>query len=83
MVGYSVTLDSSTKDVRQPAMTQRELIQKITDVCIGAGLSYDGLPPVQVSPGVWMFYAVECSRKGHCRQHPRYAIQKGDRVILS
>ena len=59
-------------------MTQHELIQKVSDLCLSFGLSYDGAPPVPVSPGVFMFYAVECSRLGHCRRTPRYAVQYGD-----
>ena len=64
-------------------MTQAEIIQKLTDLCTTSGLSYNGVPPVAVSPGVWMFYAVECSKHGHCRQLPRYAACIGDKFVLS
>ena len=64
-------------------MNQTELVQKITDLCISSGLSMGAAAPVAVSPGVWMFYAVECSRLGHCRQLPRYAKMMGDRLIFT
>ena len=64
-------------------MKLRELIQKIEECCLSNGLSYDGNCPQQVSPGVYMFYAVECSRRGSCRQFPRFVIQMGDKVKLA
>ena len=67
-------------------MNMNEIIMKIDDLCINHGLSYDRTPPIQVSPGVFMFSVVEmnhsCSKHGQCRQTQRYAIMKGNRFVL-
>ena len=84
MGGDSVHSNSKDKDVSgEQAMTNAELIQKVTDLCVSSGLSYNGVSPTAVSPGVWMFYAVECSRMGHCRQLPRFAALIGERLVLA
>ena len=76
-------VSSEATTVQEQTMKQTELIQKIQDCCVSSGLSYAGMPPDQISPGVWLFYAVKCSDRGACRQTPRYAVEKGDRVILA
>ena len=67
-------------------MTIQQLVQKIEDLCILSGLSYDKTPPVAVSPGVYMFHAVEmnesCKKGGACRQRPHFAVQYGDTFRL-
>ena len=53
-----------------------ELIQNISDVCLQNGLLYDNMPPVQVSPGVFMISAVtmneQCTSWGNCRAQNFY-----------
>ena len=84
MVGDTISFNRKTTNLqREQVMSQAELIQKLSDLCITAGLSMGSTPPVAVSPGVWMFYAVECSKFGHCRQQPRYAAMMGDRLIFT
>lgn len=59
-------------------MTQRTLIDRLLTLCEEEGLSYDGTPPIEVSPGIWRFLAVEkspqCVKHGHCRQMSHYAM---------
>ena len=56
-----------------------ELIQNIADVCLQNGLLYDNMPPVQVSPGVFMISAVvmneQCKTRGNCRAQNFYVTQ--------
>ncbi len=53
-----------------------ELIQSIADVCLQNGLLYDNMPPVTVSPGVYMISAVamheQCKKRGNCREQRFY-----------
>ena len=63
------------------------LMVQIDNLCIQQGLSYQHNPPVQVSPGVWMFYAVpmdnSCSKHGSCRQRQFFAIDVGGKLKLA
>ena len=63
-----------------------DLINKITDLCVTSHLAYDGSRPVSVGPGVWMIQATEmseeCTKRGSCRQMPRFVVQLGDRVAF-
>ena len=63
-----------------------ELVTQLADLCVVAGLSYDGTPPTQVSPGVWMFYATQlnesCRKLGDCRQTTHYAVQYRGKLVL-
>ena len=67
-------------------MTHLDLIGMITDLCYNNGLNYDRTPPVQVSPGVFMFNAVEmsdsCKQRGHCRMRSYYAVSKNNKLVL-
>ena len=67
-------------------MRQSELVTHLSNLCVENGLSYDGSTPVPVSPGVYMFQAVEmnasCKTNGHCRQKSYYAIQYKDKLVL-
>ena len=64
-----------------------DLVEKLRDLCLMHGLSYDSTPPVQVSPGVWMFQATplhqSCRREGQCRQQTYYAAMIGKQLKLS
>ncbi len=68
-------------------MTISELVRRLSDLCVMNNLSYDRTPPVQVSPGVFMFNAVEmnmkCKSKGECRQRQLYVIVKGNELTLA
>ena len=59
-------------------MTKETIIGLISQLCERSHLSYDNSLPTQVSPGIWQFNAVEmnesCSKHGHCRQMPYYAM---------
>ena len=63
------------------------LMYQISNLCIQQGLSYQHNPPVQVSPGVWMFYAVpmdgNCQKYGSCRQRQFFAIDVGGKLKLA
>ena len=67
-------------------MRQSELVTNLSNLCVENGLSYDGSAPVPVSPGVYMFQAVEmnesCKNNGYCRQRSYYAVQKDNRLVL-
>ena len=67
-------------------MTQSELVTNLSNLCVENGLSYDGSAPVSVSPGVYMFQAVEmntsCKNNGYCRQRSYYAVQYKDKLRL-
>ena len=62
-------------------MTEEEVVASISEYCKESHLSYDGGSPIQVSPGVWKFYAVEmnhaCRREGHCREQVYHACLLG------
>ena len=62
------------------------LMHQIDNLCTQRGLSYRHTPPVQVSPGVWMFYAVpmdrDCKNYGSCRQRQFYAIDIGGKLKM-
>ncbi len=63
-------------------MTNENLIHLIGDCCKKNHLAYKDLSPQQVSPGVWRFYAVECSHEGHCRQMSYYAHIMNNEAVL-
>ena len=62
-------------------MTDDEVVEYISEYCVGAHLSYNRERPTKVSPGVWKFYAVEmnhaCRREGHCRERVYHACLLG------
>ena len=66
--------------------TTTELIEGIRQLCVENALSYDGTPPVGVSPGIYMFYATEmnvkCKTMGQCRERAHYVIIKGNELAL-
>ena len=66
--------------------TMKDLMVKIDFLCLQHGLSYHHHPPIQVSPGIYMFYAVKmddnCRNHGSCRQQQYYAIDIGSSLKL-
>ena len=68
-------------------MTISELITALSNLCKENGLSYGSVEPVCVSPGVWMFEAIEmsatCTSGGACRSRHHYAVQYKDKLVLS
>ena len=66
--------------------THTELVTQLSDLCTMAGLSYDLTPPVQVSPGVFTFYATQlhdsCRKRGECREQLYYAMHKEGKLVL-
>ena len=62
------------------------LIKKIFDLCTSRGLSYSGMAPVQVSPGVYLIYATEmnysCKSHGHCRQKTYTIVEVGNQLKI-
>ena len=63
------------------------IIESIRNLCVEENLDYQGQRPVGVGPGVYKFYATplveECRKKGHCRQHEFYAVDMGNKWVLS
>ena len=61
-------------------------IERLQDACTLRNLEYDGSDLVEVSPGVFMFYATplthECHVSGQCRHLRYYAIQLGDDIVI-
>jgi hypothetical protein len=61
-------------------------IERLQDACKLRGLDFDGTPPDQVSPGVFLFYATplthECHVSGDCRHLRYYAIMLGDDIVI-
>ena len=72
-------------DGRQQTLS--DVMIMIESLCIQNGLSYQHHAPIQVSPGVWMFYAVErnesCTKFGSCRQRQHFAIDVGGSLRLA
>ena len=81
-----VSLNSKTRNVKGTIMKQKTLISLLQNLCEEKNLSYDGTPPIEVSPGVWRFLAVErseqCMRHGYCRQLSHFATMSGDTMKL-
>ena len=77
--------DANKNDGRQQTLT--DVMLKIESLCTQNGLSYQHHAPIQVSPGVWMFYAVDrdynCTKFGSCRQRQHFAIDVGGRLSLA
>jgi len=67
-------------------MTQETITKLISECCDREHLSYSNLAPVQVSPGIWKFNAVEmnetCSKHGACRDMTYYAMATGTDMKL-
>ncbi len=67
--------------------TLNDVMIKIDALCMQHGLSYQHNAPIQVSPGIWMFYAVKmdesCTKFGSCRQRQHFAIETGGRLKLA
>ena len=67
-------------------MTQETITKLIGECCEREHLSYSNLSPVQVSPGIWQFKAVEqsehCSKNGYCREMRYYAMATGTEMKL-
>ena len=67
-------------------ISSTELVTQLSDLCVMAGLCYDLTPPVQVSPGVFTFYATQlhdsCRKRGECREQMFYAMYKEGRLVL-
>jgi hypothetical protein len=68
-------------------MTIKELVSGLTNLCKENNLSYGDSEPVCVSPGVWMFDAIEmnetCTNGGSCRSRQHYAVLKGSTFALT
>ena len=68
-------------------MTINELVTSLSNLCKENGLSYGSAEPVCVSPGVWMFEAIEmnevCKTGGACRSRQHYAVLKGSTFALT
>ncbi len=86
MVGSS-NLRNSESETDGTKQTLKDLMVKIDFLCLQHGLSYHHQPPLQVSPGIWMFYAVKmddnCKHHGSCRQQQYFAIEVGNTLKLS
>ena len=83
---YQETIPTrTTKEEFQ--MTISELVSGLTNLCKENGLSYGSSEPVAVSPGVWMFDAIEmndnCTVSGNCRSRQHYAVLKGSTFALT
>ena len=67
-------------------MTQETIIGLISQLCEKSHLAYSNLIPIQVSPGIWQFNAVEmnetCSKHGFCREMPYYAMANNGEMKL-
>ncbi len=67
-------------------MTKETLIQLVSDCCKEANLSYSNNAPVQVSPGIYCFKAVEksetCVKNGYCREMRYYAMATNEGMKL-
>ena len=68
-------------------MTINELVTSLSNLCKENGLSYGNAEPVCVSPGVFMFEAIEmnatCKTGGACRSRQHYAVLKGNTFALT
>ena len=75
----------SQTDGRQQTLS--DVMLMIESLCVQNGLSYQHHAPIQVSPGIWMFYAVDrdynCTKFGSCRQRQHFAIDMGGRLSLT
>ncbi len=60
--------------------------KRLQEACLLRSIDYDRAELVEVSPGIFMFYAVpltkECKTKGDCRLRRYYAISVGDNIII-
>ena len=67
-------------------MTQQHLIELVASLCEDSNLSYDKTPPIEVSPGIWRFLAIEksgeCLKYGRCRQVSHFAMINGDTMKM-
>ena len=83
----STELRDGTNQNAGGQQTINDLIYRIGTLCSHIGLSYHNNPPIQVSPGIWMFYAVRmddpCRKYGSCRQYQFYAIDTGSELRLA
>ena len=83
----STELRNSEGEVVSRQQTLSDVMLMIESLCVQNGLSYQHHAPIQVSPGVWMFYAVErddnCTKYGSCRQRQHFAIDVGGRLRLA
>ena len=86
MASSSELRSDANKDVGGQ-QTLTDVMIKIDALCMQSGLSYQHHAPVQVSPGVWMFYAVKmdesCKSYGSCRQRQYFAIETAGRLSLA
>ena len=84
MADYNYSHDGQSK---VDGLTLNDVMVKIESLCVQNGLSYQHHAPIQVSPGVWMFYAVardyNCTKFGSCRQRQHFAIDVGGRLTLT
>ena len=78
-------ISESKDESRQQTLS--DVMLMIESLCVQNGLSYQHHAPIQVSPGVWMFYAVDrdynCTKFGSCRQRQHFAIDVGGRLRLA
>ena len=83
----STELRDSESEVVSRQQTLSDVMLMIESLCVQNGLSYQHHAPIQVSPGVWMFYAVDrdynCTQFGSCRQRQHFAIDVGGRLRLA
>ena len=83
--GTELRNDENKDDGRQQTLS--DVMVMIESLCIQNGLSYQHNVPIQVSPGIWMFYAVSmdesCRKYGSCRQRQHFAIDVGGRMRLA
>jgi len=83
----STELRNSESEVVSRQQTLNDVMLKIDSLCLQNGMSYQRTAPIQVSPGIWMFYAVEmndsCRKHGSCRQRQHFAIEAGGHLKLA
>ena len=83
----STELRNSESQTDGGQQTLSDVMLMIESLCVQNGLSYQHHAPIQVSPGVWMFYAVDrdynCTQFGSCRQRQHFAIDVGGRLRLA
>ena len=86
MVSSSAVFTSESEVVSRQ-QTLSDVMLMIESLCVQNGLSYQHHAPIQVSPGIWMFYAVDrddnCTKFGSCRQRQHFAIDMGGRLRLA
>ena len=63
------------------------ILDRLQDVCKEKGLIPDGDIPLQISPGVYLFYAtpisLNCRKYGQCKHQRYYMIELGSHLTIT